>query len=939
MSAPVHTTCPYCGVGCGVVAQRNNQPDEPIKADTLHPANRGRLCSKGAALGATLDNSTRLTEPMLFGQRAGWDQALRTVADRFAAAIAEHGPDSVAFYVSGQCLTEDYYVANKLMKGFIGSANIDTNSRLCMASSVAGHVRAFGEDVVPGIYEDWEEADLVVLVGSNAAWCHPVLHQRLQAARAAHGTKVVVLDPRRTATADTADLHIPLAPGTDVALFNGLLAYLQQAGKIDRTWVERHTVGLAEALTAASEMPGTDVTLTATKTATNDAYAVARENGAAGPNTAMTRGSVAAQTRSEGQPSPIPTLDQIAAECGVDPEVLETFYDMFARTDRVMTVYSQGVNQSSTGTDKVNAIINCHLATGRIGRPGTGPFSVTGQPNAMGGREVGGLANQLAAHMQFNDPADRAALQAFWGAPALAPKPGLKAVELFEAVLDGRIKALWIVATNPAASLPRADRVRAALAACPFVVVSDCWPTDTSALAHVVLPAAGWGEKDGTVTNSERRISRQRPFRDAPGQARPDWWQFAEVGRRMGWTDAFAWETPAAIFREHAALSCHANNGRRVFDIGAMADLDDAGFEAMQPFRWPLPAGASNEAGRLFAQGGFPTPDGKARFVPTRYQDPPRAAKKGALLNTGRVRDQWHTMTRTGLASSLMSHTPEPMLTIHPADAAAAGIAPGDLTRIATADGEVLLRADLRHTQRHGEVFAPMHWTDQFASAGPIARIVTAKVDPISGQPEMKATPVTVAPAEVFFHGLLLRRTGGKLPNAGTCHWVRVPVSEGQMYRLAGLVPMPAGQDLVQFASALLDVQAGAEWLEVADKRRGILRVAAVFDGALEACLFLARDPSLLPNEAAIVPMLGAPVPDSARPKILAGRMYDATAAEGPKVCACFGITRDAVRHAVATHRLSSTQQIGVLLRAGTNCGSCIPELEEILRDVRVPAE
>ena len=877
-AASVHTTCPYCGVGCGVVAQA----DDTIRADTLHPSNRGRLCSKGAALGATLDNSTRLTVPTIGGQAAGWDEAMQLVADRFCETIARHGPDSVAFYVSGQCLTEDYYVANKLMKGFIGSANIDTNSRLCMASSVAGHVRAFGEDVVPGIYDDWEEADLVVLVGSNAAWCHPVLHQRLQASRTAHGTKVVVLDPRRTATAEAADLHIPLAAGSDVALFNGLLAHLDRAGKIDHEWVERHTAGLAEALDAASGC-GTEA---------------------------------------------------VAAACGVDPEVLEAFFEMFAGTERVMTVFSQGVNQSSSGTDKVNAIINCHLATGRIGRPGSGPFSVTGQPNAMGGREVGGLANQLAAHMRFDDPADRAALQAFWRAPALAPKPGLKAVELFDAVLDGRIKALWIVATNPAASMPRAGRVRAALEACPFVAVSDCWPTDTTALAHVVLPAAGWGEKDGTITNSERRISRQRPFRAAPGQARPDWWQFAEVGRRMGWPEAFAWQTPAAVFREHAALSGHANDGRRLFDIGAMADLDDAGYEAMQPFRWPLPAGASSVGGRLFAAGGFSTDDGRARFVPTQYR-PLRPT--ALLLNTGRVRDQWHTMTRTGLAPALMSHTPEPLLSIHPVDAAAAGIRQGTLTRLATAEGEVLLRADLLHTQRHGELFAPMHWTDRFASAGPVGRVVSAVVDPVSGQPELKATPATVTPVAVHFHGLLLRRTGGALPEC--CHWVRVPVAEGQMYRLAGLGPLPAGDDLHSLAASLLDQPAGADWLTVSDKRRGVLRVAVVFDGALEACLFLARDPASLPAEAALIPMLGAPVPDAARTQLLAGRMYGATAAEGPRICACFGITRDAIRHAIATHRLDSVKQIGVLLNAGTNCGSCIPELEEILRDVRMPAE
>lgn len=869
------TTCAYCGVGCGVALQ----PDGSIKGDVEHPSSRGRLCSKGAALAQTLDDSARLTEPMVFGQAAGWDGALQLVADRFRETIAAHGPDSVAFYVSGQCLTEDYYVANKLMKGFIGSGNIDSNSRLCMASSVAGHIRAFGEDIVPGIYDDLEQTDLIVLVGSNTAWCHPVLHQRIQAARADHARKVVVLDPRRTATAEAADLHIPLAPGTDVALFNGLLNYL----KVNDVWVERHATGLQAALaTAAGEAD----------------------------------------------------IDTVADECGVDPELLETFYDMFTKTERVVTVYSQGVNQSSVGTDKVNAILNCHLATGRIGRPGMGPFSVTGQPNAMGGREVGGLANQLAAHMRFDDPADRAALVDFWRAPTLAPKPGLKAVDLFDAVLDGRVKALWIVATNPTDSLPRTDRVRAALAACPFVVVSDCWQTDTTDFAHVLLPAAGWGEKDGTVTNSERRISRQRSFRKAPGLARPDWWQFAEVGRRMGWPEAFAWTRPAEIFREHAALSGHANNGRRIFDISAMAALDDAEYDAMEPFRWPFPAGATGDGGRLFAQGGFPTPDGKARFVPVTYRP---AQRRGMLLNTGRVRDQWHTMTRTGLAPSLMSHTSEPTLSINPIDAARYGIEHSGLARVSTAEGDIVLRAELRHTQRHGELFAPMHWTDRFASAGPVNRVASSKADPVSGQPELKMTEATVAPVQVHYHGLLLRRTGGALPDV--CHWIRIPTDEGQLYRLAGLQPLPAGGALRHFAVSLLGSPEESTWLEVSDKRRGLLRVAVVFDGALEACLFLACDIAALPPESAVVPMLGAPVPDSARAKILSGRMYSATANEGPKVCACFGVTRDAIRHAIVTHHLTSTAQIRELLRAGGNCGSCVPEIEEILRDVRVTAE
>jgi assimilatory nitrate reductase catalytic subunit len=900
----IHSTCPYCGVGCGVVAKS----DGTIAADPLHPANRGRLCSKGAALGATLDDSSRLLRPSIGGRDASWDDALGLVAARFRQTIAVHGPDSVAFYVSGQCLTEDYYVANKLMKGFIGSANIDTNSRLCMASSVAGHLRAFGEDVVPGVYEDWDDADLVVLVGSNAAWCHPVLHQRLMAAKTTHGTKIVVIDPRRTATADAADLHLPIASGSDIALFNGLLAYLNATGKIDRLWVRDHTTGLDAAIAAATR-----------------------------PATGMPAWDMPAWDM----------VDWAAEECGVDPELLETFYDMFAKTERVLTVFSQGVNQSTAGTDKVNAIINVHLATGRIGRPGMGPFSVTGQPNAMGGREVGGLANQLAAHMRFDDLVDRAVLTEFWDAPALAPRPGLKAIDMFDAVADGRIKAIWIVATNPAASMPRADKVRAALAACPFVVVSDCWPTDTTGFADVLLPAAGWGEKDGTVTNSERLISRQRAFRAAPGEARPDWWQFAEVGRRMGWEKAFAWTSAAAVFREHAALSGHANDGRRVFDIGALAGLDDEAYDALQPVRWPLPAGTVGDGGRLFAQGGFPTEDGRARVVPVVWSGRPDLGARALLLNTGRVRDQWHTMTRSGLAPNLMTHTPEPLLTMHPADAAAAGIENGSLARVSTDEGDILLRAEVKHTQRHGEIYAPMHWTDRFNSAGPLARVVGARRDPLSGQPELKATPANVEAVPACFHGTLLRRRSGPLiPVAGPldsaladlCHWVRIPLTEGQLYRLTGLCPMPEGEELTSYAAALLAAPDGAEWMEVADPKRGIFRIAALQDGAVEAALFLARDPAALPPEAALTPILGAPVPDSARGRLLAGKLYDKAAAEGPRVCACFGVTRDAVRHAVVTHRLRSCAEIGVVLGAGTSCGSCVPELEEILRDVRMPA-
>ena len=417
----VRTTCAYCGVGCGIVAGINPDGGISITGDARHPANYGRLCAKGAALADTLGCEGRLLHPLVDGQRVSWNTALDRVAQTFADVIARHGPSAVAFYVSGQLLTEDYYVANKLMKGFIGSANIDTNSRLCMASSVAGHKRAFGEDVVPGVYADFEEADLVVLVGSNLAWCHPVLHQRLIAAREAHGTRIVVIDPRETATTSSADLHLKLAPGSDVALFNGLLRHLHQSAAADVDYIAGHTSDYAS---AAREVQRFD-------------------------------------------------FDTVCSMTGLARDDVTRFYTWFVEHARTVTAYSQGVNQSSAGTDKVNAIINCHLVTGRIGKPGAGPFSLTGQPNAMGGREVGGLANTLAAHVDFDDAVGHGRIAGFWGTRSLARKPGLKAVDMFQAVADGRIKALWIMATNPAVSLPQSARVREALAACPFVVVSD----------------------------------------------------------------------------------------------------------------------------------------------------------------------------------------------------------------------------------------------------------------------------------------------------------------------------------------------------------------------------------------------------------------------------------------------------------------------------------
>ncbi|HEX2511859.1 MAG TPA: molybdopterin-dependent oxidoreductase, partial [Xanthobacteraceae bacterium] len=471
----VRTTCPYCGVGCGVLAKPDGHGGAAIVGDPEHPANFGRLCSKGSALGETLGLGSRLLHPMVRGtdgtfSRSSWDTALDRVAKGFAKAIAKHGHDSIAFYLSGQLLTEDYYVANKLIKGFIGSPNVDTNSRLCMASSVAGHRRAFGADTVPGSYEDLDLADVIILTGSNAAWCHPVLFQRMVANRHKRGAKIVVIDPRRTATAEEADLFLPVAPGMDTALFCGLLVHLADTHAFDYGYVDAHTTGLTEALARAREVA----------------------------------------------PGPTATAEITGLE---EADVIR-FFELFASTRNAVTCFSQGVNQSAQGTDKVNSIINCHLATGRIGKPGAGPFSLTGQPNAMGGREVGGLANQLAAHMGFS-PEEIDRVRRFWRAPNMVRGEGLKAVQMFDAIERGKIKALWVMATNPAVSLPRARAISKALGKLDLFVVSEnVVANDTiNSGAHILLPAAAWGEKSGTVTNSERRISRQRPFLPLPGEA------------------------------------------------------------------------------------------------------------------------------------------------------------------------------------------------------------------------------------------------------------------------------------------------------------------------------------------------------------------------------------------------------------------------------------
>ncbi|MCU0256625.1 MAG: nitrate reductase, partial [Vicinamibacterales bacterium] len=763
-----------------------------VRGDPDHPANFGRLCSKGAALAGTLGHEGRLLRPVVHGVEADWDTALDTVANGLRSTIARHGPDAVALYVSGQLLTEDYYVANKLAKGFLGTANIDTNSRLCMASAVAAYKRAFGADTVPCSYEDLEQADLVVLVGSNLAWCHPVLFQRLRRAKEERsGLRVVVVDPRRTPTCDLADLHLPVAPGTDGWLFAGLLSYLKREDALDWAFLEAHVEGFAAAFAAAR---------------------------AAGDR-----------------------LPEVAARCGLDPDALGTFFRWFARTERVVTLWSQGINQSSSGTDKGNAIINCHLATGRIGRPGSGPFSITGQPNAMGGREVGGLANTLAAHMDFT-PDNVDLVSRFWGTTTVPKAPGLKAVDLFRAIGDGRVKAVWIMATNPMVSLPDAGAMREALRRCELVIVSDSQRhTDTTALAHVLLPAATWGEKSGTVTNSERRVSRQRSFLAPPGDARPDWWIVTEVARRLGYGAAFPYESPAEIFREHALLSGFENDGRRDFDISGLVELSDSEYEAMPPVLWPLPAGRHGQ-GRLFADGSFFTPSGKARMVSIEPRGPVHVPNREfpLVLNTGRIRDQWHTMTRTARAPRLNAHQPEPTLQMHPDDGQRLGLGNGQLAVVRSRWGEAVGRVDLTPTQQRGAVFLPIHWSDVFGPRLAVGAVVNPVVDQVSGEPEFKHTPVQVAAIEAVWQGFVLtrRRLDLEVPR----HCLEIPGDGYWRYELAGETAPPS------WPQAGRKLLGEGEWLELEDRGAGRYRGALVSNGRLEGCLFVAPTHQLPPR-------------------------------------------------------------------------------------------
>ncbi|PXW47510.1 assimilatory nitrate reductase (NADH) alpha subunit apoprotein [Erwinia sp. AG740] len=870
------TTCPYCGVGCGVIATAQPDGRVTIKGDSQHPANQGRLCVKGSALGDTLSLQGRLLWPLVDGQRVSWDQALDRVAQSLGDIIAQHGPQAVAFYGSGQLLTEDYYVANKLMKGFIGSANMDTNSRLCMASAVIGYKRALGADAVPGNYEDIEQADLVVLVGSNTAWAHPVVYQRLmQAKQQRPHMKVVVVDPRHTATCDAADLHLPLAPGSDAGLFNGLLRWLaQQSAPLPDA-----LSGVEAALAAADEW----------------------------------------------------TVEQVAEFCRLRHEDITRFYQWFSETGKVVTLYSQGINQSASGSDKCNAIINVHLFSGRIGRIGCGPFSITGQPNAMGGREVGGLANQLAAHMGFS-PQEVSRVGRFWGSDRVASAPGLMAVDLFRAIEAGQVKAVWIMGTNPVVSMPEADRVRQALLRCPLVIVSDVMRhTDTTECAHILLPALAWGEKDGTVTNSERRISRQRAFLPAPGEAKADWWIMSQVATRMGFGEAFDYRHPAQIFREHAALSGFENQGQRAFNISALATLSDEQWQQLAPVQWPVTPHANSGTARLYADGRCWHPDGKARLLAITPQLPvnPPSPAYPLVLNTGRVRDQWHTMTRTGKAARLMQHLPEPYCDLHPQDALNAGVHDGELVRISAGSGWMLARAQVQRGQQPGSIFVPMHWNRQFSTQARVDSLVAAVTDPYSGQPESKQARVRIQRWPAVWFGELFVRGDVATPDCG--YWSRITADGVSHYVIADERTPEHWLDWLTRQYDLSDVEfqqaQGDDRLFHAIGWRGTQVAVALYVGA--------HRPQLA-REAVLAAFTVPPQQSSDRLALLAGCAPQGETPQGATICSCFAVGEQRIIDAIR-QGCHSVAQLGEQLQCGTNCGSCVPELKALLQQYATP--
>ncbi|HEX9747373.1 MAG TPA: nitrate reductase [Methylomirabilota bacterium] len=691
------TLCPYCGVGCGLLVRVEDGTVVRTKGDPAHPANFGDICAKAVHLPPVLRTPDRLLYPQLRARRdAGltrvpWEMALRVAADRMREIVAMHGPDAVAFYGSGQLLTEEYYVASKLAKGFLGTNNFDTNSRLCMASAAVGYTRSLGADGPPTAYEDLERTDCFFLIGTNTAACHPIVFKRIKKRKLAapDEVSVIVADPRFTETADIADRYLPLRPGSDIALLHGMLHVLWKDGVLAADFIASHTAGWHELRAVIERYPP----------------------------------------------------ERAAAITGLSPASIATAARTFGRARAALTLWSMGINQSHVGTDKNAAIINLHLATGQIGRPGAGPFSLTGQPNAMGGRETGGLSHLLPGYRPVSDPVARATVERHWGVAAgrIAPKPGRSALQIFEGLASGEVRAIWILCTNPAASMPDLDLIEKALRQADLVVVQDAYhPTETTRFADILLPAAQWPEKEGVMTNSERRLTYLPKLVDPPGEALPDAVIVSRFAQEMGWKEAFSYEGAAQIFDEFAALTA-----------GTPCDCSGVSHARLRgegPLQWPVPAADHPGTARLYPAGRFATPDGRARFVAVEHDEIAEPTDTGfpLTLTTGRVHDHWHTLTRTGHSPALMRRTPEPTVELNPGDARRAAVGDGEFVEITSRRGKAVAQARVTGTIREGTCFLPFHWGRRHGFYKAANNLTLSARDPLSHQPELKACAVRI---------------------------------------------------------------------------------------------------------------------------------------------------------------------------------------------------
>ena len=933
------STCPYCGVGCGVIIESQGNQITQVTGDPDHPANSGRLCTKGSTLhltaSAAVTQQTRLLQPMRRlhrgdkPQAVSWDQALDFAVEGFTQIIRDHGPDAVGFYVSGQLLTEDYYVFNKLAKGLIGTNNIDTNSRLCMSSAVAGYKQTLGADAPPACYDDVNHADCIFIVGSNTAFAHPILFRRIEdAKRSKPALKIIFCDPRKTDTAGIADLYLPIQPGTDVMLFNGMLHIMLWEGWTDAAYIASHTQGFD-----------------ALKTTLRD-Y----------------------------------TPDLVAQTCGIKKEDLFAAAKMFAGTGldahqqrgSTLSLYCQGLNQSSSGTAKNAALINLHLATAQIGKPGAGPFSLTGQPNAMGGREVGGLANLISAHRDMANPAHRAEVEALWGLDRLnrnvPDKPGKTAVEMFQAAADGEIKALWIACTNPAQSMPDQATVRRAMERAELVIVQEAFSTTaTCAYADLLLPATTWGEKEGTVTNSERRISRVRAAVSAPAETRHDWSIAVDFAQRLenaigGISETlFPYSTPESIWNEH-----RESTRSRDLDITGLsyALLEQA------PQQWPFPTNASTGKVRLYEDGIFPTADGRARFVNTVYQPvaEPRESRYPFSLTTGRLRDQWHGMSRTGTLGRMFGHVAEPAIQMNPQDMARRLLKDGDLVHVTSKRGSILVPLQMSPEVGMSQAFMAMHWGEEYLSGcsstgTPLAGVnalTTSAYCPSSKQPELKHAAVKILKAELPWSLLSVAWLPDEKVLAAREALVQMmrlfpfaacvpfsnhtPLSDlsqarsGVLFRAAGHEAPPA--ELLSKIEAILGLD-GKDTLRYADRKKGQHRAIKLVrpPGQTERVelqgFILAGDTSA---EAWIKTVLQDNLPAQSYGRLLlvpGAKAPVAVQSRGKQICSCFDVTDVAIAAQLAQcsgNDETRLNQLQTALKCGTNCGSCLPEIKQLVR-------